>query len=132
MKKYDALYIFVNAAREDAIEPLLEKVSGDITRLGGTVLGSELLGRKTFARVMKKKEGGVYVRVRFELDPAKVAELRARYALNDEIFRVQILAVDDRREALVVEQNARRKAKAEAEAAAAAESAGETPPPVEV
>ena len=122
MKKYDALYIFVNAAREDAIEPLLEKVSGDITRLGGNVLGSELLGRKTFARVMKKKEGGVYVRVRFELDPAKVAELRARYALNDEIFRVQILAVDDRREALVVEQNARRKAKAEAEAAAAAEA----------
>ena len=131
MKKYDALYIFVNAAREDAIEPLLEKVSGDITRLGGNVLGSELLGRKTFARVMKKKEGGVYVRVRFELDPAKVAELRARYALNDEIFRVQILAVDDRREALVVEQNARRKAKAEAEAAAAAESAGETAPVTE-
>ena len=131
MKKYDALYIFVNAAREDAIEPLLEKVSGDITRLGGNVLGSELLGRKTFARVMKKKEGGVYVRVRFELDPAKVAELRARYALNDEIFRVPILAVDDRREALVVEQNARRKAKAEAEAAAAAEAAGETAPVTE-
>ena len=131
MKKYDALYIFVNAAREDAVEPLLEKVSGDITRLGGNVLGSELLGRKTFARVMKKKEGGVYVRVRFELDPAKVAELRARYAFNDEIFRVQILAVDDRREALVVEQNARRKAKAEAEAAAAAESAGETAPVTE-
>ena len=131
MKKYDALYIFVNAAREDAIEPLLEKVSGDITRLGGNVLGSELLGRKTFARVMKQKEGGVYVRVRFELDPAKVAELRARYALNDEIFRVQILAVDDRREALVVEQNARRKAKAEAEAAAAAEAAGETAPVTE-
>lgn len=121
MKKYDALYIFVNTARDDAVEPLLEKVSGDITRLGGNVLGSELLGRKTFARVMKKKDSGVYVRVRFELDPSKVAELRARYALNDEIFRVQILAVDDRREALVVEQNARRKAKAEA-AAAAAES----------
>ena len=119
MKKYDALYIFVNTARDDAVEPLLEKVSGDITRLGGNVLGSELLGRKTFARVMKKKDSGVYVRVRFELDPSKVAELRARYALNDEIFRVQILAVDDRREALVVEQNARRKAKAEAEAAAA-------------
>ena len=114
MKKYDALYIFVNAAREDAIEPLLEKVSGDITRLGGNVLGSELLGKKTFARVMKKKDAGVYIRVRFELDPSKVAELRSRYALNDEIFRVQILAVDDRREALVVEQNARRKAKAEA------------------
>jgi ribosomal protein S6 len=122
MKKYDALYIFVNAVRDDAVEPLLEKVSGDITRLGGKVLGSEMLGRKNFARVMKKKESGVYVRVRFELDPSKVADLRARYALNDEIFRVQILAVDDRREALVVAQNARRQAAAEAAAAAAAEA----------
>ena len=128
MKKYDALYIFVNAVREDAVEPLVEKVSGDITRLGGKVLGSELLGRKTFARVMKKKESGVYVRVRFELDPAKVAELRARYALNDEIFRVQILAVDDRREALVVEQNARRKAAAEAAEAAASADADAAEP----
>ena len=126
MKKYDALYIFVNAAREDAVEPLLEKVSGDITRLGGNVLGSELLGRKTFARVMKKKEGGVYVRVRFELDPAKVAELRARYALNDEIFRVQILAVDDRREALLAKQRevaAQREAERAQKEAEAAETA---------
>ena len=122
MKKYDALYIFVNAVRDDAIEPLVEKVGADITRLGGKVLGSEMLGRKTFARVMKKKESGVYVRVRFELDPSKVADLRARYALNDEIFRVQILAVDDRREALVVAQNARRQAAAEAAAAAADEA----------
>ncbi|MBQ7722122.1 MAG: 30S ribosomal protein S6 [Kiritimatiellae bacterium] len=131
MKKYDALYIFVNAVRDDAIEPLVEKVGADITRLGGKVLGSEMLGRKTFARVMKKKESGVYVRVRFELDPAKVAELRARYALNDEIFRVQILAVDDRREALVVEQNARRKAAAEAAAAAAETTADEVAVPEE-
>ncbi len=121
MKKYDALYIFVNA-REEAIEPLVEKVSGEITRLGGQILGSESLGRRTFARPMRKKEAGVYIRVRFELDPAKVAELRGRYALQDEVFRVQILTVDDRREALVVQQNARRQAKEEA-AAAAAEAA---------
>ena len=44
---------------------------------------------------------------------------------------MQLLAVDDRREALVVEQNARRKAKAEAEAAAAAEADAEAAAPVE-
>ena len=125
MKKYDALYIFVNAPKEDAVEPLIEKVGGEITRLGGVVLGSEMLGRKTFARELKKREAGIYVRIRFELDPAKVAELRARYALSEDVFRVQVLLVDDRREALVVEQNARRKAKAEA-AAAEAEAAAET------
>lgn len=126
MKKYDALYIFVNAPKEDAVEPLIEKVGGEITRLGGVVLGSEMLGRKTFARELKKREAGIYVRIRFELDPAKVAELRARYALSEDVFRVQVLLVDDRREALVVEQNARRKAKAEAAAAEAAAAAETT------
>lgn len=122
MKKYDALYIFVNAPKDEAAEPLTEKVGAEITRLGGVILGSEMLGRKTFARELKKRESGLYVRTRFELDPAKVAELRARYALSEDVFRVQILAVDDRREALVVEQQARRRAKAEAEAAAAADA----------
>ena len=126
MKKYDALYIFVTAPKEDAVEPLIEKVGGEITRLGGVVLGSEMLGRKTFARELKKREAGIYVRIRFELDPAKVAELRARYALSEDVFRVQVLLVDDRREALVVEQNARRKAKAEAAAAEAAAAAETT------
>ena len=124
MKKYDALYIFVNAPKDDVVDPLTEKAGGEITRLGGVILGSEMLGRKTFARELKKRESGIYVRIRFEMDPAKIADLRARYALLEDVFRVQILAVDDRREALVVEQNARRKARAEAaEAAAAAESA---------
>lgn len=117
MKKYDALFIFVNAPKEEAVDPITEKVCGEITRLGGVILGSEMLGRKTFARELKKREAGIYVRVRFELDPAKVSELCARYALSEDIFRVQLLAVDDRREALVVEQQARRKAKAEAAAA---------------
>lgn len=124
MKKYDALYIFVNAPKEEAVDPLTEKVGAEITRLGGVILGSEMLGRKTFARELKKREAGIYVRIRFELDPAKVADLRARYALLEDVFRVQILAVDDRREALVVQQQARRKAKAEAEAAAAAAEGG--------
>lgn len=120
MKKYDALYIFVNAPKEDAIEPLIEKVTGEITRLGGVILGSEMLGKKTFARELKKRDAGIYVRTRFELDADKVAELRARYTLVDEIFRIQILSVDDRREAAVVEQNARRKARADVAAAAEA------------
>lgn len=119
MKKYDALYIFVNAPKEDALEPYIEKVSGEITRLGGNVLGGEVLGKKTFARELKKRDSGIYVRVRFELDPGKVAELRARYALLEDVFRVQILAVDDRREQRIVEQLARKSANAGEEAPAA-------------
>ena len=73
---------------------------------------------------MKKYTTGVYVKVRFELDPAKVAELVDRYRLVEEVFRVQILAVDERREAkIAAERNARAERQARKEAALAAQAA---------
>jgi len=123
MKKYDALYIFVGVAKDDALEPYLEKALAEVTRLGGNVIGQDSLGRRAFARPMSKRENGVYVKVRFELDPLKVDELVNRYHLVEEVFRVQILAVDDRREAKIAAERAaraERQAKRDAAAAAAA------------
>ena len=132
MNRYDALYIFVGIAKDDALEANLEKALAEVTRLGGNVIAQDSLGKRAFARPMKKRESGVYVKVRFELDPAKVAELVDRYRLVEEVFRVQILAVDERREAKIAQERAdraeriqRQEAKKEAAAAAAIEAQAE-------
>jgi small subunit ribosomal protein S6 len=127
MKKYDGLYIFAGQAKDDVLDGQITKALAEVTRLGGNVLVQEVLGKRTFARPMQKRENGVYVQVRFELDPAKVTELVNRYRLVEDVFRVQILAVDDRREAVLAAQaeaaaqRAAAKAQAEAAEAAAAE-----------
>jgi ribosomal protein S6 len=125
MKKYDALYIFAGSAKDDVLDALIAKALAEVTRLEGNVISQEVLGKRTFAHPMKKRENGVYVQVRIELDPLKVTELVNRYRLVEEVFRVQILAVDERREAILARQReeaARRAARAqEAEAAEAAE-----------
>ena len=36
MKKYDALYIFVGIAKEDAVNERLEKALAEVTRLGAS------------------------------------------------------------------------------------------------
>ena len=127
MKKYDGLYIFAGQAKDDVLEGQINKALAEITRLEGNVLSQEVLGKRTFARPMHKRDNGVYVQVRFELDPAKVSELTNRYRLVEEVFRVQFLAVDERREALLAAQReaaAKRAAvKAQKEAAEAAEAA---------
>ena len=121
MKKYDALYIFVGVAKEDALEAQMEKALAEINRLGGNVLEQVNLGKRVFSRPMSKKDSGVYVKVRFELDPLKVDELVNRYHLVEEVFRVQILAVDDRREAkIAAERQARAEKQAKKDAVAAA------------
>ena len=128
MKKYDALYIFVGITKDDVLEANLEKALAEVARVGGNVLEKVSLGKRAFSRPMKKRESGVYVKVRMELDPQKVSELVNRYKLVEEVFRVQILAVDDRRETkLAHERNVRaeRQARKEAAAALAAQSSEE-------
>ena len=121
MKKYDAIYIFVGIAKDDVLNANLEKALAEVTRVGGNVLSTESLGKRLFSRPMSKKDSGVYVKVRMELDPAKVDELVNRYHLVEEVFRVQILAVDERREAkIAAERQARAERQAKKEAAAAA------------
>ena len=118
MKKYDGLYIFVGTAKDDVLDQQIDKVCGEITRLDGSVLTTEVLGKRTFARPMQKRDNGIYVKIRFELDPSQVSVLLGRYRLAEDVFRVQILAVDDRREAVLARQAEERKVREAARAAA--------------
>jgi ribosomal protein S6 len=127
MKKYDALYIFVGIAKDDALEANLDKALAEVERFGGNILEKVSLGRRSFSRPMKKRDSGVYVKVRLELDPANVDALVKRYKLIEEVFRVQILAVDERREAKIAQERAdRAERQAKKEAAAAAALAAKT------
>ena len=123
MKKYDGMYIFANVAKDDSIDGLVEKASNEITRLNGKVLSTTVLGKKTFARPMQKKDGGVFVKIRFELNPAQVVTLQGRYRLLEEFFRVQLLTVDERREAKIVKQAEEQRVRDAARAALAEEKA---------
>ena len=124
MKKYDGLYIFAGQAKDDVLDAQSQKALAEVTRLGGNVLTQEVLGKRDFAHPMHKRTNGVYVLVRFEFDPSKVSELVNRYRLVEEVFRVQILAVDERREAILVKQA---EAAAQREAQKAAAAAAEVP-----
>lgn len=131
MKKYDAVYIFVGVTKDDVLNANLDKALAEVTRLGGVVLSTESLGKRQFARPMSKKESGVYVKVRFEIDPSKLEELDKRYNLVEEVFRVQFLAVDERREAKIASERlarAERAARKEAAQRAAAGTAVEEAP----
>ena len=125
MKEYDGLYIFAGNAKDDVLENSLAKAVAEIERFGGKIEAQDILGKRTFARPMHKRENGVYALVRFEMDPLKVKDLVNRYRIVEEVFRVQILAVDDRREEKLAQQReaaakrAELKARKENEAAAA-------------
>ena len=89
MKRYEGLFILNTAGREEGVKDALDKISAEITAAGGKVETVQKMDRKNFARVADKKHGaGFYANIIFTGTPALVAQLRTKFALNEEVFRV--------------------------------------------
>ena len=91
MKKYEGLFILNTAGKEETIKEALDKISAEIGSAGGKVETVQKMEKKNFARVANKKHSsGFYVNVIFESQPAMVNQLKNRFALNEDVFRVLI------------------------------------------
>ena len=89
MKKYEGLFILNTAAKEEGIKEMIDKISAEISAAGGRVETVQKMDKRAFSRVADKKHSsGFYVNVIFECDPASLSQLRTRFGLADEVFRV--------------------------------------------
>jgi ribosomal protein S6 len=89
MKKYEGLFILNLAGREEGVKDALDKISNDITAVGGKIETVQKMERKAFARVADKRHSaGFYANVIFDAAPEMIAQLQKKFALNEEVFRV--------------------------------------------
>ena len=89
MKRYEGLFILNTAGREEGVKDALDKISAEIETAGGKVETVQKMDKKNFVRVADKRHSaGFYANVIFTGTPTIVAQLRTRFALNEEIFRV--------------------------------------------
>lgn len=95
MNKYEAMIIFPESLKEEALDGSLDKVTTEIEKLGGVVEAKTRIGRRSFARPMDKQTSGQYMVVTFRLEGSKVDALQGRFKLNEEIFRSQIVRVPE-------------------------------------
>ena len=91
MNKYEAMMILPETIKDDEFEKTLDRVAEEIEKLGGKVASKTRLGKRAFARRMQKKDGGYYAIVSFAIDPDQIPALLARYKMNEDVFRVQIV-----------------------------------------
>jgi ribosomal protein S6 len=89
MKRYEGLFILETAGKEEGIKDAIDKISAEITTAGGKVETVQKMDKKNFSRVADKKHvSGFYVNVIFESEPTAITQLKQRFALNEEVFRV--------------------------------------------
>ena len=89
MKRYEGLFILETGGKEEGIKDTIDKISSEITSLGGKVETVQKMDKRNFSRVANKKHGaGFYVNVIFESEPSTLDQLKHRFAMNEEVFRV--------------------------------------------
>ena len=89
MKRYEGLFILDMAGKEEAVKDTIDKISAEITALGGKVETVQKMDKRSFSRVADKRHNaGFYVNIIFESQPAVVDQLKHRFAMNDDVFRV--------------------------------------------
>ena len=88
MKRYEGLFILNTAAKEEGIKESIDKISAEITALGGKVETVQKMDKKHFLRVADKKyTSGFYVNVIFQCPETAAPQLRNRLAMNEDVFR---------------------------------------------
>jgi small subunit ribosomal protein S6 len=93
VRTYEALFIIKDAVAEDRVKDVVTRLAGDIEKAGGRITETLPVGRRQFARPLRKKEGGYYVVLTFTFDEPKLSALSARYTLDEDVFRFQITRV---------------------------------------
>ncbi len=89
MKRYEGLFILDTAGKEETLKDTIDKISAEITALGGKVETVQKMDKRPFSRVADKKHtAGFYVNVIFEGQPGLLEQVRRRFAMDPEVFRV--------------------------------------------
>ena len=94
MKKYEAIFILDMRKVEDDGKAFSEEFAKMIQSWGGVVNETNLMGRKQFAREIKKHKAGVYLNFVFELDAEKETQIREQYRLDERVLRIMIILFD--------------------------------------
>ncbi len=89
MKRYEGLFILDTAGKEETIKDTIDKISAEITTLGGKVETVQKMDKRSFSRVADKKHNaGFYVNVIFEAQPSVLDQIKHRFTMNSDVFRV--------------------------------------------
>lgn len=86
-KAYEIVFILRPDLEDAQVRAAVERVEGRIAERGGTVVSSELWGKRRLAYPIAKHREGYYTFLRFELDGQRVQDLKNAVALHEEVIR---------------------------------------------
>lgn len=91
MNKYELAVVLSVKLEDEERAAAIEKVTGYITRFGGTVTNIDEWGKKRLAYEIQKMKEAFYYFIQFEADSTAPAEIESRMRIMDNVIRYLIV-----------------------------------------
>jgi ribosomal protein S6 len=91
LNTYEGLFIFPEVLDEEGLDQAIGSVKEELEKLGGSIETTTRMGKKAFARSLKKQKAGLYVVIMFKIDGTKLDAFKARLKLATNVFRHQFV-----------------------------------------
>ena len=88
---YEGLFIFPETLDEETLDLAIVRVKEELEGLEGSLESTTRMGKKNFARPLKKQKAGIYVVLMFKLDGSRIDALKQRLKLSTNVFRSQFV-----------------------------------------
>lgn len=90
MKLYEGMFIVRPDLQEDQTAKVVEGISGEITKAGGTIAESTLSSKQRLAYKVRKHDDGYCLLLRFRIEQAALDGLNKRLRMNADLLRHMI------------------------------------------
>jgi small subunit ribosomal protein S6 len=94
MRDYEVVFIVHPDLDENAMTGVIEKVQTWITDSGGSIVKTEIWGKRRLAYVIRKQREGQYVFIQAQLAPTFTNELERNLRFLEPVMRFLITVVE--------------------------------------
>jgi len=96
MNRYELLYIVPATFAENEIQPVLDGVTKELTKLGAKITRNDMVGKLKLAYPIRTVRHGYFVLVDMELEADQLQALDKAFRLHTDVLRHQVVVKDEK------------------------------------
>ena len=85
--RYEGLLVLNVRGNEDGAKEVIERLEGEFKKEGATIEQVQNMDRRQFTYTAGPLDSGIYVNFIFSAPPASIDKLRARFTLDEDVYR---------------------------------------------
>jgi small subunit ribosomal protein S6 len=85
--RYEGLLVLNVQGNEEGAKDLIERLEGEFKKDGATVEQVQKMDRRQFSYAAGPLDSGYYVNFIFQAAPTAIEKLRARFTLDEDVYR---------------------------------------------